>query len=63
MLYPTYVIDNFFPNPDQVVEFSKSLAFERDTNLGKWPGERTGLMHKINFNFFIFNRFKIKTKN
>ena len=44
MLYPTSVIDNFFPNPDEVVKFSKSLDFKRDTNLGKWPGERTRLM-------------------
>jgi|TARA_R100001163_G_C5052790_1_gene189395 hypothetical protein len=59
MLYPTYVIDNFFPNPDEVVKFSKSLDFKRDTNLGKWPGERTRLMHEINPRFFQYTTKKI----
>jgi|TARA_Y100000004_G_C8913844_1_gene412142 hypothetical protein len=59
MLYPTYVIDNFFPNPDEVVKFSKTLDFGRDTTLGKWPGERTNLMHEINLNFFQYTTKKI----
>jgi len=59
MLYPTSVIDNFFPNPDEVVKFSKSLDFKRDATSGKWPGERTNLIHKIDANFFQYTTTKI----
>ena len=51
MLWPNFCIDNFFQNPDSVVDFSKTLKFYKSK--GKFPGERTKPLHEINYDFFL----------
>lgn len=45
MRYPTTVIDNFFPNPDEVVKFMNRCAFEED--LSMYPGKRSRHIHVL----------------
>ena len=40
MLYPTIQVQNFFKNPDEIVEYSKQLKFDYDSE-GRWPGKRS----------------------
>lgn len=47
--YPTVVVDNFFTNPDMIRKFALSLPYAQDPN-GRWPGERTPMLHTINEN-------------
>ena len=47
--YPTVVIDDFFDNPSAIRDFALSLSYERDVE-GKWPGERTPMLHTIDEN-------------
>ena len=52
MIYPVTIVDNFFPDPDKIVE----LAYEAEyTNTidGRWPGKRT--MNIGSFNSSLFN--------
>ena len=58
MLWPTICVDNFFEEPEKVKQFSDTLIFNKDP-LGKWPGERTMLLHEINKEFFEFVTKKI----
>jgi len=58
MLWPTICVDNFFEEPEKVKQFSDTLKFNKDP-LGKWPGERTMLLHEINKEFFEFVTKKI----
>jgi hypothetical protein len=51
MIYPTICLDNFFNEPLKVLEFSKNLEFYKDPE-GRWPGERSKLLHEIDFCFF-----------
>ena len=39
MIWPSICIDNFFDNPDKVVETANSFHYEKDKD-GRWPGER-----------------------
>jgi hypothetical protein len=57
MLYPTLCIDNFFQNPDSVIDFSKTLEFKKGD--GTWPGKRTLPLHMIDNNFFQKTTSKI----
>jgi len=38
-MYPSIIVDNFFPNPDEVVKFAKMQTFH--PNDGTYPGKRT----------------------
>ena len=40
------VIDNFFPNPDKIVEYAKTVTFY--PNNGRYPGMRSDGLHVIN---------------
>lgn len=40
LMYPTLIVDNFFSNPDAVVEFANKQSFILDP-MGQWPGRRT----------------------
>ena len=51
MLWPNFCIDNFFQNPDSVLDFAKTLKFYK-TN-GTYPGERTKPLHEIDHDFFL----------
>jgi hypothetical protein len=57
-LWPTICVDNFFDEPEKVKEFSTTLKFKKN-NLGRWPGERTDLLHEINKEFVDFTTKKI----
>jgi hypothetical protein len=50
MYYPTYYVENFFDNPDEIVNWAKTLTYNKDTN-GLWPGKRSQMLHEINVNF------------
>jgi len=57
-LFPTLIVDNFLSDPDQVVEYSKTLDYEIDKNYA-WPGKRSKPLHEINYNLFNFIGNKI----
>jgi hypothetical protein len=58
MLWPTICVDNFFEEPEEIKKFSNTLKFNEDP-FGKWPGERTNLLHEINKDFVDFTTKKI----
>jgi hypothetical protein len=51
MLFPTYIVDNFFDDPYKVIKFASSLKYEQDP-YGVWPGKRTDWLQNIDFDFF-----------
>lgn len=57
-MFPVTVIDNFFPDPDKVVEMASNLKFYK-TNEGQWPGERTQELSHLNQDFFLSTALKI----
>lgn len=57
MIWPNLCVDNFFQEPDKVVEFANSLEFVKEES--NYPGKRTKFMHLLNFEFFQFSTFKI----
>jgi hypothetical protein len=58
MIWPNLCVDNFFENPDKVVEFSNSLTFIKP-KISNYPGKRTEHTHLINPEFFEFSTIKI----
>lgn len=52
MLFPYLCIDNFFNEPEKIVEYSKTLDYAHHP-YGKWPGERTQELHKIDNKFHL----------
>lgn len=58
MIYPTTIVDNFFDDPDKIVEYSKKLNYKKDPN-NDWPGVRTESLNKINYDFFNTSITKI----
>ena len=55
MLFPTIVIDNFFENPEMVLEHSKKFEY-RFPEDGKYPGTRS---ENVDTTFFQFTTKKI----
>lgn len=53
MIYPVTIIDNFFSNPDAIVEMASGLEYLK-TEDGRWPGKRTRPLHVINNSFHQF---------
>lgn len=51
MYYPTYHQTNFFKNPLEIVEWSKSLDFKKPED-GSYPGTRTKPLHEISNDFY-----------
>ena len=52
-MYPNYtIVDNFFDDPDAVVELSKQIKWY--PNDGRYPGERSEPIHQVNKNFFNY---------
>ena len=49
--FNTLIIDNFFKDPNHIVDYSKTLSYEKDTN-NQWPGKRSRPIHEINYNLF-----------
>ena len=58
MMWPTLIVDNFFDDPDKVINFSKQLNYKRDPE-HHWPGTRTTSLDKINKEFFDWSTKKI----
>lgn len=50
MVFPITCVDNFYQDPDSVVEFANSLTFEKIP--GIYPGLRTNPLHLVNEKFF-----------
>ena len=60
MTYPLTIIDNFFEDPDQIVENAKKLKTYNSP--GNWPGSRTKMLHIANhrlFEYFCNRIYKI----
>lgn len=58
MLWPTICVDNFFHNPNAVIDFTKTLKFKK-SETGRWPGKRTDPLHIVNNDFFQETTIKI----
>jgi len=58
MLIPTMIYDNFYKEPEKVVSLSKTFSYSKDDQ-GRYPGERTQLLHEIDYGFFSFTAEKI----
>lgn len=57
MLFPNFVcIDNFFNDPDSVVDLSKKLKY---TNQTVCPGTRSKKLHEVDYDFFNWVNLKI----
>jgi|TARA_B100000035_G_scaffold185634_1_gene158380 hypothetical protein len=46
MTYPITIIDNFFEDPDAIVNWALSLDYHRPET-GNWPGIRSKMMHEL----------------
>ena len=55
--FPVTVVDNFFSNPDKVVKFAESLTYIQSK--GYYPGKRSALLHKVNYDFFSNTILKV----
>ena len=53
MTYPVTIVDNFFEDPDGVVELAENLKWYPPTK-GNWPGERTKQLHAEDNRFFNY---------
>ena len=58
MIWPTIIVDNFFDEPNKVIEYSKKLNFSMD-KAGSWPGSRTEPLTTIDHNFFNWVSYRI----
>ena len=58
MLYPSLMVDNFFEDPQKIVNFSKTIEFDQNSE-GQYPGSRTKALHIIDRNFFLYVTRKI----
>ena len=52
MNYPTFCVNNFLEDPDQIVEHSKQYKYIRAKD-GRWPGERANLSNTTIHNFLL----------
>ena len=57
MIWPTFCIDDFFINPEAIINYSKKLKFYKSE--GNYPGERTDSLHKVDYDFFLNTTRKI----
>lgn len=58
MIWPTLCVDNFFNEPDKVVEFANSCKFSKE-GISNYPGTRTEPLHLIDPGFFEWSCKKI----
>ena len=58
MLIPSLQINNFFKDPDQVVQYANSLEYKIDSE-GRWPGVRAQPLSDIRYDFFNMTCRKI----
>lgn len=50
-LFPTIIVDDFFSDPDQLVDLAQGLKFTYDTD-NRWPGQRSEGLHLIDADLF-----------
>jgi hypothetical protein len=50
-IIPTSVVDNFFSDPKQVVDFANQQEYGAASD-NTWPGKRTVCLSTINYNFY-----------
>jgi hypothetical protein len=50
-IFPIMSVNNFFPDPDKIVKYSKNLKYEQDPD-GRYPGVRTKSLNYIDPPFF-----------
>jgi len=60
MMWPTLIVDNFFDDPDKVIQFSKQLNYKRSEG-HHWPGSRSPQLDKVDKEFFKWSTKKIMT--
>ena len=53
MTYPITIVDNFFEDPDGIVEIANELKYYTP-NTGNWPGQRTKNLHVEEPRFFKY---------
>ena len=58
MYFPNYQIHSFYDNPDEVVNYSQTLLFEK-SDTGRYPGTRSKSLHEINENLFTYSCQKV----
>ena len=58
MTYPITIVDNFFEDPDEVVEIANKCKFY-NPNTGNWPGTRTKQLDVENHRLFSYFGMKI----
>tara|TARA_B100001175_G_scaffold231918_1_gene198469 strand:+ start:203 stop:862 length:660 start_codon:yes stop_codon:yes gene_type:complete len=56
--YPVTIVDNFFDDPDEIVEMAENLKWY-PPSLGNWPGLRTKQLHAEEKRFFQYFGEKI----
>ena len=55
---PTIVVDNFYNDPDLWRDFALSQEFFKGDR-GNWPGLRTELLHRLNYDLFTVTMKKL----
>ena len=60
MMWPTLIVDNFFDDPQKIINFSKQFKYERAID-GEWPGTRTPPIGEVEKNFLAWSTRKIMT--
>ncbi len=53
MSYPVVIIDDFFEDPDAIVEMSEGYKYY-PPDTGNWPGARTKQLHLVDERFFHY---------
>tara|TARA_B100001248_G_C27216195_1_gene378165 strand:- start:40 stop:693 length:654 start_codon:yes stop_codon:yes gene_type:complete len=53
MTYPITIVDNFFEDPDAIVEMAMGMKYY-NPNTGNWPGTRTKQLHVEDDRFFNY---------
>ena len=57
MMYPSYIIDNFFDNPDTIVKLANNISFPHKGDQS--PGERTDTLHETHNDFFQWSALRM----
>ena len=52
-MYPNLIVDNFFDDPDSIVDLSTKLKYAPSDD-GTWPGLRSDNLHLIDWRLFDF---------
>ena len=52
-LFPITIIDDFYPDPDSIVDFAKSQKYAPSPT-GAWPGIRSESIQEINPNMYEY---------